>query len=211
MPRVQAWSHRMTDDPVLVYPDGCMDLVWDADGVVHVAGPDTGPRQVVRPAGSTVSGVRFDPGVLPALLCVPADELTDELVPLADVVPRQRLAAVPRLRLDDIADAAARLTVEPWVPLVVGALADGVPVADIADRLGVSERTLHRRACAAFGYGPRRLQVILRAGRAIDLVRSGVDLSDTAAAAGYADYAHLYRDVVRLTGRRPAEFRHAQA
>lgn len=38
--RAQSWSHRIGSDPVLVYPDGCMDLVFDGD-TVSVAGADT--------------------------------------------------------------------------------------------------------------------------------------------------------------------------
>ncbi|WP_336793455.1 helix-turn-helix domain-containing protein [Gordonia malaquae] len=206
VPRVEHWSHRVGEESVLVYPDGCMDLVWDDDGV-WVAGADTGPRTVTRRAGSRISGIRFSPGLLPALLGVPADELTDSVVPLADVGSSlvRSLGTPERAGL-----AAARLDVDRWVTPTVRALASGAAVADVADHLGITERTLHRRAAAAFGYGPRRLQVILRAGRAIDLMRTGVDLSDAAATAGYADYPHLYRDIVRLTGRRPAQFRPTQ-
>ncbi|MDR2280210.1 MAG: helix-turn-helix domain-containing protein [Gordonia sp. (in: high G+C Gram-positive bacteria)] len=205
MPRTESWSHRVGEESVLVYPDGCMDLVWDDDGV-WVVGADTGPRSVTRRAGSQISGIRFAPGLLPSLLGVPADELTDSVVPLADVGPSlvRSLGTPERARL-----TASRLDVDRWVRPTVHALASGDSVADVADRLGLTERTLHRRAVAAFGYGPRRLQVILRAGRAIDLVRTGVELSDAAATAGYADYSHLYRDIVRLTGRRPAQFRPA--
>ncbi|MGO3326718.1 helix-turn-helix domain-containing protein [Gordonia sp. (in: high G+C Gram-positive bacteria)] len=129
----------------------------------------------------------------------PTPDLT---VPLADVAP----ALAWRLRTPHAAQAAASAAVEPWVGPTVAALSRGAGAAPTADLLGLSERQLHRRCVAAFGYGPRKLQVILRAGDAIEMLRAGRSLSDAATAAGYADYPHLYRDIVRLTGRRPAEF-----
>ncbi|MCF8568972.1 helix-turn-helix domain-containing protein [Gordonia sp. HY002] len=197
----QSWSHRIGTDPVLVYPDGCMDLVFDGE-TVSVAGADTGPRFVSRRPGDLVSGVRFAPGVLPAVLGVPAGEFTDRTVPLADVSP----ALAQRLRTPQDAQAAASVAVESWIGPAVLALSRGERAAQTADLLGLSERQLHRRCVSAFGYGPRKLQVILRAGDAIEMLRGGLSLSDAATAAAYADYPHLYRDIVRLTGRRPAEF-----
>jgi AraC-like DNA-binding protein len=80
------------------------------------------------------------------------------------------------------------------------ALRGPASVADTADRLGLSERQLRRRCLAAFGYGPKTLQRILRFQRALVLARSGVPLADTAIAAGYADQAHLSNEVRRLAG-----------
>ncbi|NED34808.1 helix-turn-helix domain-containing protein, partial [Streptomyces sp. SID8499] len=62
-------------------------------------------------------------------------------------------------------------------------------------------RTLHRRALAAFGYGPKTLARVLRLQRALRLARAGVPYAACAARAGYADQAHLARDVKELAGR----------
>ncbi|MGE3288787.1 MAG: helix-turn-helix domain-containing protein [Pseudonocardia sp.] len=78
-----AATDRVTD----VLPDGCMDLVWTGTQLL-VAGPDTATRPAVRSAGSPAAGLRFAPGVLPALLGVPAAELRDRRVPLATLLPR---------------------------------------------------------------------------------------------------------------------------
>ncbi|MDG4859611.1 AraC family transcriptional regulator, partial [Streptomyces sp. T-3] len=82
-----------------VLPDGCMDLLW-ADGRLLVAGPDT---QAYVPEGERLTqrivGLRFAPGTAPALLGVPADQLRDQRVDLADLWPTaevRRIAA--RLR-----------------------------------------------------------------------------------------------------------------
>ena len=87
-----------------VAPDGCMDLIRD-DVVGSLAHPLTATFQ----PGDISEGVRFHPGGFPALFGVPASELVDVRLPIADVLPRfrslRRLAqdAPP---LDPLAQAA---------------------------------------------------------------------------------------------------------
>ncbi|WP_133169220.1 helix-turn-helix domain-containing protein, partial [Streptomyces sp. MH60] len=76
----------------------------------------------------------------------------------------------------------------------------GRPVAATADALGVSARALHRRSLAAFGYGPKTLARVRRLQRALALAREGTPLAETAARTGFADQAHLARDVRELAG-----------
>lgn len=66
--------------------------------------------------------------------------------------------------------------------------------------MGLSERQLHRRSLAAFGYGPKTLARVLRFDRALALAQDGVPLAETAALAGYADQPHLAREVKALSG-----------
>ena len=69
----------------VIFPDGCVDIVWRGDSLV-VAGPATGPLASDVPIGMPVFGVRFRLGVAGAALGLPADELLDEnSVPLADL------------------------------------------------------------------------------------------------------------------------------
>jgi transcriptional regulator GlxA family with amidase domain len=82
---------------------------------------------------------------------------------------------------------------------------EAVPVAAMADRVGLSERQLHRRCLELFGYGPRRLSRIVRLGRTLDAARAGVPLAQVAAAGGYVDQPHLAREVRALTGSTPAK------
>ena len=194
-----------------VLPDGCMDLIW-ADGTLLVAGADTGP--VVLDTGPRMrpfTGVRFAPGDGPDVLGVPAHELTDRRVPLAALWPQRRVreltervaaAADPGTALEAL--AAARLRAlgprEEWQAAAVAALRAGCGVRETAARLGLSERQLRRRSLAAFGYGPKTLARVLRLERALRLARCGVSGAETAARAGYADQAHLAREVRALTG-----------
>lgn len=203
--------HRTLEPAVArpVLPDGCMDLLW-TEGRLLVAGPDTHAHHPGGPSARW-AGVRFHPGTAPALLGVPAYELRDRRVELADLWPaadvrrltaRVNAAADPATALEEIALDRAALSPgpDPLLGAVVAALEAGRPVAVTADELGLGARQLHRRSLAAFGYGPKTLARVLRLQRALALARSGVAFAETAARAGFADQAHLARDVRELAG-----------
>jgi AraC-like DNA-binding protein len=206
-----------------VLPDACIDIIWFGGRLV-VAGPDTGPRLVPMPPGTSIAAVRFRPGAAPALLGVPADAIRDDTVPLTELWDRP---AVDRLA-DELAEAhggagrvgvlQAALRRRLQAPTPVDPLTGGVvtelravrpqPVAALADTIGLSERQLHRRCVAAFGYGPKTLDRVLRLQRFLALGRSPGrrpgGLAALAADAGYADQAHLTHECRRLAGAPPA-------
>ncbi|MBO2465706.1 DUF6597 domain-containing transcriptional factor [Actinomadura violacea] len=194
-----------------VVPDGCVDVIWSAGGI-HVAGPDTGPMPAAVRPGAEIVAVRFGPGAAPPVLGVPADALRDGRGPLrelwggaaealADAVAgagsleERRAVLVAGVR----ARAAVAEPVDPLVPAILAGVA-GRSVPEVADAVGLGERQLRRRSLAAFGYGPKTLQRVLRFQRALGLARSGVALADVATAAGYADQAHLSNEVRALAG-----------
>ncbi|MGW1594058.1 helix-turn-helix domain-containing protein [Streptomyces sp. NPDC002343] len=204
------WTRSPTGASVRpVLPDGCMDLLW-SEGRLLVAGPDTRPYAPEGPARSW-AGVRFFPGTAPALLGVPAHELRDMRVELADLWPAarvrrlcDRVAAAPdpagaleNIALDRAAEAEAP---DPLLRRLVECLGEGRPVSATAAALGIGERRLHRRCLTAFGYGPKTLARILRLRRALALARAGTPYAETAIRAGYADQPHLAREVRRLAG-----------
>jgi AraC-like DNA-binding protein len=88
----------------------------------------------------------------------------------------------------------------PVVADIVARLRSGTPVAATAESVGVNERRLHRLCLAAFGYGPKTLARILRMRRALRMARAGMPFASVAAIAGYADQAHLAREVKALVG-----------
>ena len=55
-----------------------------------------------------------------------------------------------------------------------------------------------------FGYGPGRLRRILRLGQAVSQARSGAVWATVAHRCGYADQAHLAREVRDLVGVTPS-------
>lgn len=254
-----AWQARAGSDGAReqrVLPDGCMDLLV-LDGRLLVAGPDTAAHTAMPAPGSVRTGLRFRPGVLPALLGVPADELRNRRVELADLPgPAEMHMSVPRDALDDrgghldgarvpgahheaiatvapgagigvareacgpgsvaalLVDTAARLAAAagscrrplpaPLPRWALGALARGAATADVADRLGVTTRTLHRTCTATLGYGPSVARRVLRFRAAAALLHAGVAPADVAHRTGYADQPHLSREVRALAGVSPA-------
>lgn len=201
---VCTWSDFSGPATGAVLPDGCIDVVWAGDDVV-VAGPDTGPV-LVTSGGS--AGIRFRPGAAPAFLGVPASELRDRRVPLAALwglaqVPAPSLVAIESALLRRLPAAGI---VDEGVLSAARALQRGSrPVATIAGELDVDVRVLLRRFSAAVGYGPKTLDRVLRFQRALRLGWAGVPLARLAAEAGYADQAHLSREVRRMAGTTPSE------
>jgi AraC-like DNA-binding protein len=204
VPRVIAWQSVTPPGGRVqrILPDGCLDVIWN-DGRLFVAGPDTTAQVGVPPAGSRCLALRFAAGSGPSVIGVPADELTDRQVPLADLWP----AAEVR-RLADVTSLAEleRAVLRRWAPPdpamveVARRARAGQPVDAIAAVCGLSARHLQRRVRAAFGYGPKTLTKILRMQRAVVLARRGTPFAEVSATAGYADQAHLARDVKALAG-----------
>jgi AraC-like DNA-binding protein len=185
-----------------ILPDGCLDVIWN-DGRLFVAGPDTTAQVGVPPAGSRCLALRFAAGSGPSVIGVPADELTDRQVPLADLWPA---AQVRRLADGTSLAELERAVLRRWAPPdpamveVARRARAGQPVDAIAAVCGLSARHLQRRVRAAFGYGPKTLTKILRMQRAVVLARRGTPFAEVSATAGYADQAHLARDVKALAG-----------
>ena len=74
--------------------------------------------------------------------------------------------------------------------------------------IGISERQLHRRFSTAIGYGPKVFQSVLRFQRLLKTAReTGAEqgLAGLAASAGYADQAHMTRDVQLFANLRPTD------
>ena len=156
------------------------------------------------------------------MLGAPAHQLLDAQVPLADLWDRDPLQQLARV--EDSPSADARLAAmqalivnrlyrtDPGDELVAAAarwLARH-PSGDhgrLNERSGLSERQLRRRFEAAVGYGPKTFQRIVRFQGWLRLANARQaappSLSDLAAAAGYADQAHLTREVTRLAGLPP--------
>lgn len=218
-------------------PDGCVDLLWSSRAGLLVAGPDRVAHLSASSPRERWVGLRLPPGTGPAVLGVPADEVRDQRVPLADLwgpatgaladrIDAARSSAERPARRSgslrgvhpigaDAADveliavaltavAVARLRAvggpDPLGARVAARLADGVTVGAAAAEVGLGERALRRRCQPLFGYGPKTLARILRMRRALALARAGTPLAEVAARAGYADQAHLTREVRDLAG-----------
>ncbi|MFI2299486.1 helix-turn-helix domain-containing protein [Actinacidiphila glaucinigra] len=210
VPGAVLWTRTAGAGAARVLPDGCTDLIWGEDTGLFAAGPDTTAHLSGSPPGTRYAGLRFAPGVGPALFGLPAHELRDRRVPLdalwsgAEVrrlTERVTAAADPAAALESLVLARdVRHAAPPWGPGIAASLAAGARVGTVAEDTGLSERQLHRRCLDAFGYGPKTLARILRLQRALELARNGHAFAEVAVRAGYADQAHLARDVRALAG-----------
>jgi len=221
------WTETTSDradlPPMRILPDGCIDVVWTAGQPPRVAGPATTAVFPGIPPGSTLVAARFRPGMAATVLGVPAYELADADVPLAALWGDRRARPggrfdESRLASDGLDELQALLLgrleqVQPGDRIVTSA-ADVLirdpeaALGDLADRTGLSDRQLRRRFEAAIGYGPKTFQRIARFRRWLGLAEATPQderrLVDLAAEAGYADQAHLTREVTRLAGLPPS-------
>lgn len=223
-----AWVNEVATDhegPIVIVPDGCVDLLWRKDRFL-IVGPDAVAARPDLGAGNTILGLRFTPGSASRWLNLPMTELVGREVDMSEiwgnrarvieermvaaVWPQERLLLLQRLLLDL---PAARESPPRDAALIFSLTEANVTdqrggIAQIRDRLGVSERSLRRQCHDAFGYGPKRLYRILRLQAFMDLVRrnKALGLGDLAPAAGYADQAHLSREVRELCGMTAGEF-----
>jgi AraC-like DNA-binding protein len=216
VPGVVLWGRFTATGPARsrILPDGCLDLIWDGRQLT-VAGPDLVARWHESPESTSYTALRFHAGSGPAALGVPASELAGLSPPLDGVWSSagarrltERVASLPAGPGAALATWAAGAVaagdgVDPIGPRVHALAGRGVPVAAMADRLGLSERQLRRRCLPLFGYGPRRLARILRMNRALAAALDGRPLADVAFGCGYADQAHFSRDLLDLSGTTP--------
>jgi AraC-like DNA-binding protein len=178
----------------------------------------TAPVAPTVNVSTEIVGVRFRPGIAPFLLGVSARELVDRHIALRDIWsgdhhrPWSEAAAADDLatKLSAIETAlTTRLESIAGVDPIVARAAPWVAsnpsgsTAALHDLFGLSERQLRRRFDEAIGYGPKKLQRILRLQRLLWLASqehaTERNLSRLALAAGYADQAHMTREVVALT------------
>jgi AraC-like DNA-binding protein len=217
---IERWSDGLYRDRVAA--DGFVDLIWGRH--LWVRGPDTHAHSVGYGAGSTFLGVRFNPGAAASVLDVAVNELVDRRVPLVELWGRAAHDLTDRLAATrSPAEAARTLTAgvvertrvsappDAAVAAVVAALRRGRPrqrVADLADSVGLSERQLLRRSRAALGYGPKMLDRIFRLQRfgALAARTPALGSARLAAMAGFADQAHLTREIMQLAGETPTAF-----
>lgn len=96
-------------------------------------------------------------------------------------------------------------------PVVAGAVPwlaqAGFRVEALARMASLGPRQVLRRFHDWVGYGPKTLQRVLRLQRSLLLAEAGAGpgLASLAAAAGYADQAHMTRDVGELAGLTPRQ------
>lgn len=100
---------------------------------------------------------------------------------------------------------------EELEPFVARLVAEGVMVADAdirralgGDDRGLSRRSWQRRFSSVTGLRRKEIERLDRCRRAYRLLSEGVRPSEVAVSVGYADQAHLTRELRRIRGETPA-------
>jgi len=216
--------------PAHVIPDGCIDLVLAYGSVSGSQAPEaslavgTMTRPLVIGASDAVAyvGVRFWPGRALPFLGVPAAQLTDLRVDIADVwqdrgaglenlhgrEPADALSAFEGLLVERITRARTLdLTVDAAVRAILRA-GGNLSISSLAPALGVTRQHLARAFGLHVGVPPKMFARVARVRRALAKARvsTTVDWAALAIDSGFYDQAHLSGEVKELTGRTPSEW-----
>lgn len=102
--------------------------------------------------------------------------------------------------------SAARALVSPeigWALRRLDATGGRPPIGELQRELGCSRRHLSARFAANVGVTPKRYAQLVRFGDAATCLRAGASPGEVAARCGYADQAHLTREVRRFGATTP--------
>jgi AraC-like DNA-binding protein len=207
-------------------PHPSAHLVYEEDGRAWLYGPPHSAfRRTLRDDGFAV-GLRFRPGGIRPLLQGPVSDLADQRLP-AGALPGLDGDALARQCADCAGDLDAVVAVIeaalrpllPAAPDPAVALADRAVallaedraltrVADLADRLALSPRSVQRLFSEHVGVGPASVIRRFRLQEAAAHATEGgeVDWAGLAATLGYYDQAHLVRDFTQTIGVPPARY-----
>ncbi len=206
---------------------GAFDEWW-------LCGPERTAWTFSLPPGSVAVGVRFRPGHASAVLGVDASRLLDRRAPAHTLLRAEVVDAIvgAQAAIDSRSPAPtggrsdvtlvdrARALEAALAPAIRAAPADGIAFADavveaivgtprarqseLARRVGLTPRQLHRRTVRTFGYSTSTLARLVRFHRFLAVRQASVGPSASTALlaglAGYADQPHLSRDCVAITG-----------
>jgi AraC-like DNA-binding protein len=223
------WIQQVGVEPYVQrnLPTGGVELHCTLGLLPRLVGPLTGALVDVLAPGTTLVGVRFQPGAAAPLLGLPAAELTDlaldtdELwgpaaVRLGELLYAAESPAAALTMLQGYLAGRLAETAGPD-PLVSEAVRRLMPwqsgdVGSLTSSLSISESQLRRRCHTAVGLGPKTLHRTLRFQGFLALAQQAIahsgrpGLAALALEAGYAGQAHLSRECLRLTGLSPRAF-----
>ena len=197
-------THDTSDGTYLAAADACWDMIFirSADDMrVLLSGPSSKITPVPYKAGNRNVGIRFVRGSF--LTHVPATVMVDTTIALPMTTDGAFALAgfdwpVPTYAtVEAFAAELERRELLSDDPLVLAALR--------GDARTTSPRSVQRHFSQVTGLTEKRIQTIIRARKAAGLLQGGTSILDVTHELGYADQAHLTRDLKRLTGYTPRQ------
>jgi len=198
-------THDTSDGTYLAAADACWDMIFvrasDGDVRVLLSGPSSKTTPVPYQAGNRNVGIRFVRGS--SLTHVPATVMVDTTIALPLTSEGGFTMAghdwpVPTYEtIDTFVGELERLELLSDDPLVLAALR--------GDDRTTSPRSVQRHFSQVTGLTEKRIQTIVRARKAAELLQDGVSILDVTHELCYADQGHLSRDLKRLTGFTPGQ------
>ena len=223
----------------VIYPDGRCELLAELGVPLHLHGADgrirsdlpfcfaaqqCGPIRLRAVGPVFCIGVRLQPAASALIACARLPGLCDQAPDLytLDAFFAETFSAAARASAVSntpeplwqvLRDRCASFALDERVEQAVAqldAMEGDLRIAELARRLGMSQRGLQSRFLAAVGMTPkeyarvRRLQALLRT-----LDGETMTIATAAARHGYSDQAHATHDLVRWTGVTPARLVHA--
>jgi AraC-like DNA-binding protein len=197
-------THDTSDGTYLAAADACWDMIFirsEHGNRALLSGPSSKITPVPYRAGNRNVGIRFHRGTF--LTHVPASAMVDTTEALAMPTPETFLLAGLDWSLPTFETADAFISDLERLDLLSD---DAVAMAALrGEAPGASQRSVQRHVSSATGLSANRIRQIVRARTAAERLQHGESILDVAHDMGYADQAHLTRDLKRLTGYTPGQ------
>ena len=197
-------THDTSDGTYLAAADACWDMVFirSAEGNrALLSGPSSKITPVPYRAGNWNVGIRFHRGSF--LTYVPTTTMVDTTEGLTMPTGESFLLAGdewPMPTFESADDFVAELERRELLgddPIVMAALRGDDP--------GLNRRSVQRHVSRVTGLRANQIRQIVRARTASERLQRGESILDVAHDLGYADQAHLTRDLRRMTGFTPGQ------
>jgi AraC-like DNA-binding protein len=197
-------THDTSDGTYLAAADACWDMIFirSAHGNrALLSGPSSTTTPVHYQAGNRNIGIRFHRGTFLQHVRASAMVDTTEMLPMPTDESFRLVDTVwPMPTWETVDDFVAELEGRRLLsddPLVLAALR--------GEETPVSRRSVQRHVVEATGLSANRIRQIVRARTAAERLQHGEPILDVAHDMGYADQAHLTRDLKRFTGYTPRQ------
>lgn len=223
-------SHDIAE--VMAVPDGCVDIMFekDANGISgRAAGTVLEKRVIANENEKEFFGVRFLPGVLPAVLDVSLADLVASEIQIEDAFyNKDMLKKIEEaydkgdwveVFLNQYHKALHRLeekgegTTSEIVSFVRNEIMNtsgGITIAELAEETGYSERYVNKLFSQTTGINPKTFGKIMKFQKALQMINEkniSVKLTDIGAESGYYDQAHFIKEFKKYAAVTPKEYR----